>query len=56
MKTKNTIFLLVAIILIILGLICNTSTTKYATIKGESFIIPKIEGDYYYEKDTNSIH
>lgn len=29
--------------------------THYATINGESFSIPKIEGEGYYEKDTNCV-
>ena len=51
MKTKNIIIIIIiiAIILILIGNLYNTGT-KYATIKGESFTIPKIEGDYYYEK------
>ena len=49
MNKKNIILLVLAIIFLVLAIITQP-TTKYATIKGESFTIPKQEGDYYYEK------
>lgn len=49
MNKKNIILLVLAIIFLVLAIITQPKT-QYATIKGESFTIPKIEGDYYYER------
>lgn len=52
---KTNKYAIISIILASISLIislstCNFETTKYATIKGESFTIPKQEGVYYYER------
>lgn len=47
-RQKLTVFFIV--VLIIAGIAMNFNQTKYATITGESFNIPKIEGNGYFER------
>lgn len=46
----SSIVFIISVITFFTFLIKLDTTTKYATIKGESFTIPKIEGAYYYER------
>ena len=49
MNKRQKILLIISFILILSGL-CFKAPSHYATIKGEDFTIPKIEGEYYYER------
>lgn len=56
MKKKKLAAMLLLIFFLLLGGILTQNHTHYATINGESFSIPKTEGEGYYEKTDDATY